>query len=49
MLTDGDMTKLSWIRENVTIQSMKPYLERQVEKKMMNDAILSYIGIKIPR
>lgn len=47
MLSDGDIAKIPWILENVIPNQAEPYLKRQVERRAVEKAILSYFGIKL--
>lgn len=47
LLSDGDITKLPWIRGNVIVGQAEPYLKRQVERRAVETAILGYFGIKL--
>lgn len=47
LLSDGDICKLPWILGNVIPNQAEPYLKRQVERRAVEKAILSYFGIKL--
>lgn len=48
LLADGDCTKREAILWSVTIAEAGPYLERCLERRLADQAVLGVLGIKLP-
>ena len=47
-LSNGDITKVEWIEQHVTVEAAKPYLQRMQERRAVDLAILGLCGVQLP-
>lgn len=48
LLTDGDCTKREAVLWGLAMQDTEPYLQRRIEQRAADQALLSVLGVSLP-